>query len=105
MDQISDQNFFRSVSINKTICPQTVDLQTIMTDGIPKKKIKNNAGQEEIMNFQIWINAVCGDNKGIYELLGNYLGFHTSFSSQTFICRICKASDKELGKCKEPDRL
>ena len=58
--------------LNDVLRPLIDDLKTIMTDGIPKK-IKNNAGQEEIINFKIWINAVCGDNKGIYELLGDYL--------------------------------
>ena len=43
--------------------------------------------REKKMVFKICVSAVCRDNKGMYELLGNYGA---------------KASKKELGQCKNP---
>lgn len=51
--------------------PLVKDLRFIMEQGITKK-ILNDDGSEMILKFKIVISAVCGDNKGIYEFLGNY---------------------------------
>nr|XP_027201013.1 uncharacterized protein LOC113795026 isoform X2 [Dermatophagoides pteronyssinus] len=73
--------------------PLIDDLKFIMEEGI-EKKITDINGQTITKKFKIAVSAVCGDNKGIYELLG----YHTSFTSRSFICRLCgaKAKDSEL---------
>ncbi|KAH9417888.1 hypothetical protein DERP_015370 [Dermatophagoides pteronyssinus] len=75
--------------------PLIDDLKFIMEEGI-EKKITDINGQTITKKFKIAISAVCGDNKGIYELLG----YHTAFTSRSFICRLCgaKAKDNELNQ-------
>ncbi|KAH9506098.1 hypothetical protein DERF_010845 [Dermatophagoides farinae] len=53
--------------------PVITDLKSAMTEGI---LIDNK-------NFIISISAICGDNKGTYELLG----YNTAFQTRSFICR------------------
>ena len=89
--------------------PVITDLKSAMTEGI---SIDNK-------NFIISISAICGDNKGTYELLGIVihillliniltqvliiLGYNTVFQTGSFICRECgaKGAKDELGACKE----
>ncbi|KAH9416389.1 hypothetical protein DERP_015419 [Dermatophagoides pteronyssinus] len=52
--------------------PLIDDLKFIMEEGI-EKKITDINGQTITKKFKIAVSAVCGDNKGIYELLGDYL--------------------------------
>ncbi|KAH9413961.1 hypothetical protein DERP_014482, partial [Dermatophagoides pteronyssinus] len=59
-------------SIYRNSSPLIEDLKYIMNKGI-NKTYKDDTGREIIMNFKICVSAVCGDNKGIYELLG----YHT----------------------------
>ncbi|XP_075679521.1 uncharacterized protein LOC113794835 [Dermatophagoides pteronyssinus] len=85
--------------LNDVLKPLIEDLKNIMKNGIVKEYI-DDTDQRKKMVFKICVSAVCGDNKGIYELLG----FHTSFTRNTFICRICgaKAIKKELRQCRNP---
>nr|XP_027200781.1 uncharacterized protein LOC113794835 [Dermatophagoides pteronyssinus] len=85
--------------LNDVLKPLIEDLKNIMKNGIVKEYI-DDTDQRKKMVFKICVSAVCGDNKGIYELLG----FQTSFTRNTFICRICgaKAFKQELRQCKNP---
>ena len=47
--------------------PLINDLKFIMEEGI-EKKITDINGQTITKKFKIAVSAVCGDNKGIYEL-------------------------------------
>ena len=82
--------------------PVITDLKSAMTEGI---SIDNK-------NFIISISAICGDNKGTYELLGIVihillliniltqvliiLGYNTAFQTRSFICRVCGAKGAKM---------
>ncbi|KAH7642866.1 hypothetical protein HUG17_9557 [Dermatophagoides farinae] len=62
--------------------PVITDLKSAMTEGI---LIDNK-------NFIISISAICGDNKGTYELLG----YNTAFQTRSFICLVCGAKGAKM---------
>ncbi|KAI2810569.1 hypothetical protein BLOT_001732 [Blomia tropicalis] len=62
------------------------ELKQLIEKGI-ELKVELDDKSEKTIIIPVTISAICGDNLGIYEILG----FKKSFNNNSFICRYCSA--------------
>lgn len=77
-------------TINDILRPAFASLQSMSTDGI-NVHIRRKDSSTQTINIKAVLLAVCGDNLGIYEILGLKLSW-----SKGFICRYCLAAHNQI---------